>query len=170
VTVFRFTRNGQPIAAAIAPGWPLPILFIGIAALVFGVVFRSDITGAFRVWIESTAYNHCFLILPLIGFLLWQRRAVFSAVSPHPSFWPLVLMPVLSAVWLITAILDIQEGRQLLVVAMFEVVLLVALGPRLVRLLLAPLLFLFFLVPTGAFLVPLLQKITAEIAVGGFAP
>jgi exosortase A len=167
VTVFRFTRNGQPIAAAIAPGWRLPILFIGIAALVFGVVFRSDITGAFRVWIESSAYNHCFLILPLIGFLLWQRRAVFSAVSPHPSFWPLVLMPVLSAVWLISALLDIQEGRQLLVVAMFEVVLLVALGPRLVRLLLAPLLFLFFLVPTGAFLVPLLQKITAEIAVGG---
>ena len=50
---------------------------------------------------------------------------------------------------------------------MFEVVLLVALGPRLVWPLLAPLLFLFFLVPSGAFLVPSLQKITAEISVAG---
>jgi exosortase A len=155
------------MAAAMTPGWGLSMLCIGIAALVFAIVFRSDISGAFRVWIESTAYNHCFLILPLIGFLLWERRAVFAAVSPHPSFWPLVLMPLLSAVWLIAAVLDIQEGRQLLVVAMFEVVLLVALGPRPARLLLAPLLFLFFLVPTGAFLVPSLQKITAHIAVGG---
>jgi exosortase A len=155
------------MAAAVTPGWRLPVLFIGIAALVFAIVFRSDISGAFRVWIGSTAYNHCLLILPLIGFLLWERRAVLAAVSPHPSFGPLVVMPLLSAVWLIAAVLDIQEGRQLLVVAMFEVVLLAALGPRLARLLLAPLLFLFFLVPTGAFLVPSLQKITAHIAVGG---
>ena len=51
--------------------------------------------------------------------------------------------------------------------AMLEVVILVALGPRLVWLLLAPLLFLFFLVPSGAFLVPSLQTITADIVVAG---
>ena len=36
-----------------------------------------------------------------------------------------------------------------MLVAMFEIVLLVALGPRVFRRLLAPLLFLFFLVPSG---------------------
>ena len=113
-----------------------------------------------RVWIDSTAYNHCFLILPLVGFLLWERRAIIATVSPRPSFWPLTLMPLLSAAWLLAAMLDIQEGRQLVLVAMFEVVILAALGLRLVRLLLAPLLFLFFLVPSGAILVPSLQKIT----------
>jgi exosortase A len=168
VKVFPSTPTGQPIAASlIAPGWRLSLAFIGVAALVFGIVFASDIRGAVRVWIDSTAYNHCFLILPLFGFLLWERRAVLAAVSPHPSFWPLVLTPVLSALWLIAAVLDIQEGRQLLVVAMFEIVLLVALGPRLFWLLLAPFLFLFFLVPSGAFLVPSLQKITADISVAG---
>src|SRR5260370_31647644 len=50
---------------------------------------------------------------------------------------------------------------------MFEVVVLVALGPRVFWLLLAPLLFLFFLVPSGAFLVPTLQKITAQISIAG---
>lgn len=167
VTVFPSTPKGHPIAASIAPGWRLSAVFIGIAALAFAVAFRSDISGAVRVWIESTAYNHCFLILPLIGFLLWERRAVITSVSPHPNFWPLALMPLLSAAWLIAALLDIQEGRQLLVVAMFELVLLVALGLRLFWLLLAPLLFLFFLVPSGAFLVPSLQRITADISVAG---
>src|SRR5215467_9440355 len=51
--------------------------------------------------------------------------------------------------------------------AMFQVVLLVALGPRVFRCLLAPLLFLFFLVPSGAFLVPSLQTITTAIIVAG---
>src|SRR5260370_26191690 len=50
---------------------------------------------------------------------------------------------------------------------MFEVVVLVALGPRVLWLLLAPLVFLFFLVPSGAFLVPTLQKITAQISIAG---
>src|SRR5262245_56973010 len=124
-------------------------------------------SGAVQVWLGSTAYNHCFLILPMIAFLLWERRAVFSSVSPHPALWPLPLIPLLSAVWLVAAVLDIQEGRQLMLVAMFEVVLLVALGPRLFWLLLAPLLFLFFLVPSGAFLVPWLQTVTAHIVVAG---
>src|SRR5205823_14257469 len=94
---------------------------------------------------------HCFLILPLAGFVLWERRAVIASVSPRPVLWPLLLMPLLSAVWLIAAVLDIQEGRQLAMVAMFEVVILTVLGLRLFWLLLAPLLFLFFLVPSGGF-------------------
>lgn len=168
VAVFHSTPKREPIArSSIAPGWRPALALIGIAILVFGVVFQRDVSGAVRVWIDSTAYNHCFLILPLIAFLLWERRAVISSVSPRPALWPLLLIPLLSAVWLIAAILDIQEGRQLTLVAMFEVVLLVALGPRLVWLMLAPLLFLFFLVPSGAFLVPSLQKITADITIAG---
>jgi exosortase A len=151
----------------IALGWRPALVCIGIAALVFGIVFQRDISGAVQVWTGSTAYNHCFLIVPLVGFLLWERRAVIASVSPSPTLWPLAVMPLLSALWLIAAILDIQEARQLLLVAMFEVVLLVALGPRLFWLLLAPLLFLFFLVPSGAFLVPTLQKITAQISIAG---
>ncbi len=148
-------------------GWRLAVVLIGLASLVFGVVFHHDLAAAVRVWIGSTAYNHCFLILPLVGFLLWERRTAIASASPTPAFWPLALMPLLSGVWLVAAILDVNEGRQLAVVGMFEIVLLVALGPQVFRMLLAPLLFLFFLVPTGAFLVPSLQTITADITVAG---
>jgi exosortase A len=150
-----------------AYGWWVAAALIGLASLVFGLVFFQDMAAAVQVWSYSTAYNHCFLILPLVGFLLWERRAVFASASPVPAFWPLALMPVLSAVWLVAAVLDLHEGRQLAVVAMFEIVLLVAVGPRMFLRLLAPLLFLFFLVPTGGFLVPTLQKVTADIVVYG---
>jgi len=155
------------VSSSLAPGWRPALILIGIASIVFGIAFRQEIIGALRVWIDSTAYNHCFLVLPLAGFLLWERRAVVSSVSPRPALWPLPAMPALSAVWLVAVVLDIQEGRQLVMVAMFQVVLLVALGPRLFWQLLAPFLFLFFLVPSGAFLVPSLQTITADIAVAG---
>ena len=75
----------QVVKSAVAPGWAPALIFVGLAALVFGLVFRRDIGGAVRVWIDSTAYNHCFLILPLVGFLLWERRAVIASVSPSPT-------------------------------------------------------------------------------------
>lgn len=160
-------NSGLVAGSVVAPGWRPALVFIGIAALVFGIVFQREVAGAVQVWIESTAYTHCFLIIPLVGFLLWERRAVIASVSPSPTLWPLLAMPLLSGLWLIAAILDIQEARQILLVAMFEVVVLVALGPRVFWLLLAPLVFLFFLVPSGAFLVPTLQKITAQISIAG---
>ena len=168
VTVLPSAPNGRPIVSSLlAPGWWPALILIGTASIFFGIAFRQEIIGAVRVWIDSTAYNHCFLVLPLAGFLLWERRAVVSSVSPRPTLWPLPAMPALSAIWLVAVVLDIQEGRQLVMVAMFQVVLLVALGRRLFWQLLAPFLFLFFLVPSGAFLVPSLQTITADIAVAG---
>ena len=159
--------NSRPAVRSAALRWRPALLLIGLAGVAFGFVFRADAAAAAKVWIDSTAFNHCFLILPLIAFLLWERRSAISAAVPRPALWPLLVMPGLSAVWLVAAVLDIHEGRQLMVVAMFEIVLLVALGPRVFRLLLAPFLFLFFLVPTGGFLVPTLQKVTASIVVAG---
>ena len=117
VTGLRSALNRRPVAGLlVAAGWGPALVFIGIAALVLGIVFRREISGAVQVWIESTAYTHCFLIIPLVGFLLWERRWVIASVSPNPTLWPLVVMPFLSGMWLIAAILDIQEARQFLLI------------------------------------------------------
>ena len=60
-----------------------------------------------------------------------------------------------------------MEAEQLIIVALFEALVLAIVGPHVFRALLAPLLFLFFLVPFGAFLVPILQQITLAFAVSG---
>ena len=96
-----------------------------------------------------------------------MRRDVLARIRPAPSWWPLVLLPAVSALWLAAALLDVLEAEQLSVVLLFEILLLAVLGWQVFRALLAPLLFLFFLVPFGAFLVPLLQTFTAKFTVQG---
>jgi exosortase A len=166
------TVNAPKIAGSIAASpalaaWLPALLSIAAVCAVFGLVFQREIVGAVRVWNDSTAYNHCLLVLPLAGALLWMRRDVIAQLRPTPSWWPLALVPVLSAIWAIAALLDILEAEQLVVVALFETLLVAVLGWRVFRALLAPLLFLFFLVPFGAFLVPLLQRFTAAFTVRG---
>src|SRR5205807_1128751 len=169
----QMTVNASPSVsdptAAVTPlrAWAPILASIAIACAVFGLAFQQEIVGAVRVWIGSTAYNHCFLVLPLVAVLLWSRRDIIASLRPQTAVWALALVPVLSAVWMAAALMDILEAEQLVVVALFEVLLVAVIGWRAFRALLAPLLFLFFLVPFGAFLVPALQRFTAAFAVNG---
>jgi len=168
MTVTPSTRHGGQSAWPYAvAGWSHLLIPSGIAAVILAIGFHREGIDAVTVWLSSTAYNHCFLVLPVVGYLLWLRRSVLKASLPRPALWPLLLMVPLTIAWLLAAGLDINEGRQLLVVAMLQVIILSALGAGLYRFLLAPLLFLFFLVPCGYFLVPWLQSVTADIAAAG---
>ena len=160
-------KIGLPIAPPALRVWIPTLLWIAALCAVFGLVFQYEIRGAVRIWDESTAYNHCYLVLPLAGALLWMRRDVLATLRPEPSWWPLLLLPAASALWFASALLDIAEGAQLSTVLLFEILLLAVLGWRVFRALMAPLLFLFFLVPFGEFLVPTLQNFTAAFSVHG---
>ena len=94
-----------------------------------------------------------------------MRRDILVQMRPQPAWWPLLLLPAASALWFVAALLDVLEAEQLSVVLLFEILLLAILGWQMFRALLAPLLFLFFLVPFGAFLVPALQVFTAKFSV-----
>lgn len=147
--------------------WFPVLLFLAVACAVFGIGFWHEILGAFAVWVESTAYNHCFLVLPLIGALLWNRRSTIALLQPRPFPVALILIPFLLVLWIWAALLGVLEAEQLLIVSLFEVLLLAVLGWQCFRALLAPLLFLFFLVPFGAFLTPTLQQFTTSFTVYG---
>jgi len=147
--------------------WFPVLVSVVIACGVFGVAFWREIVGAVTVWVGSTAYNHCFLVLPLAAALLWSRREIIGELKPRASPRVLAIVPFLSVLWVIAALLEIQEVEQLLIISLFEVLLLSILGWQVFRALLAPLLFLAFLVPFGAFTVPVLQRFTASFAVYG---
>jgi len=68
---------------------------------------------------------------------------------------------------MLAALAGVLEAEQLVVLTLFELLLIAILGWQVFRALLAPLLFLFFLVPFGAFLVPALQRFTTIFAVHG---
>ena len=140
-------------------------LCLGIAAL--GVLFFPEGRAAVGVWIASTAYGHCFLILPMAAYLAWERRASFMDLPAEPEARLALLALPVAASWFAADRLGIMEGRQLVAIAAFELLFLVVLGRLLFRALLAPLAYLVFLVPFGAFFTPALQQFTARFAVLG---
>ena len=154
---------GQPAR----PAWLNAGLCLALAAIALCALFWREAQGAFDVWMGSTAYNHCFLILPVAGYLAWTRREAFQRLAPRPDPRMLALLVPLTLVWIVAALISVLELQQLIVLTMFQAIALAILGWRAYRALLLPLLYLFFLVPTGYFLVPWLQDVTAWFAVAG---
>ncbi len=140
---------------------------LALSAIALGALFHTEVAGAYAVWVSSTAYNHCFLILPVAAYLAWVRRGALAGLKPQPDFRVLILLLPLSLLWLMAAMLSVLEAQQLLVVTMFQVMAFAVLGAGIYRAMLAPFLYLYFLVPSGYFLVPYLQSFTAWFTVMG---
>ena len=142
-----------------------PALLLGLALL--GLLFRAEAAAAVSVWDSSTAYNHCILVLPIAAWLAFERRAGLPGLPVRPLPAAALLALPLGAVWLLSERLGIMEGRQFAALGCAELLVLTVLGWRLVRALAAPLAYLVFLVPFGAFLTGPLQGFTAGFVVWG---
>ncbi len=137
-----------------------------IAALALGLVawaalFHTEIVRAVEVWDGSTAYSHCWFVLPIALYLAWDRREAAAGIAARPILWPVLLVIPGTLAWLAAERVGIMEGRQLVAVGFVQLLFLAVLGWRLAWAFSAPLLYLFFLVPFGAFLTGSLQRFTA---------
>jgi exosortase A len=140
---------------------------LALGLLAWVLLFLPECTAAVGVWRASDTYGHCFLILPMALYLAWDRRGALAGLAARPMPALVVLALPITAAWFVAERLGIMEGRQLTAIAALELLFLTVLGWRLFRALLAPLLFLVFLVPFGAFVTPALQSFTAGFIVGG---
>lgn len=150
-------------AAAPRSDWRPTLLTLVLGALAWGVLFRAEAAHAVHVWETNTAYNHGWLILPVALYLFWVRRARLAVLAPAPTpAFALLALPI-GLAWLVAERMGIMEGRQLTAVALFLTLVLAAVGWRVAKAFAAPLVYLFFLVPFGAFTVPALQVLTAHM-------
>src|SRR5690348_7097824 len=143
--------------------WARALFAMGLGLVLLGAIFKDEIQAAVRTWETSTAYNHSWLVLPLAGWLAWIRRERLAGLVPAASPWSALLALPLVFAWLVAERLGIMEGRQLIALALFEVLILATLGWRVCRAMAAPLAYLVFLVPFGAFVAPTLQNATAAM-------
>jgi exosortase A len=147
-------------AAVTSLEWRRVGLALGLGLLLLGALFNPEVAAAVHTWDTSTAYNHCFLVIPIALYLLWDRRFDLVGIEPRPTPAVLLLGLPLAVVWLAAERLGIMEGRQLLAVSFVELLFLAILGKRLWWAMAGPLLYLYFLVPFGDFLTPRLQDFT----------
>jgi exosortase A len=146
--------------AIISPDWRQVALPLALGLLLLGALFNKEIEAAVQTWNASTAYTHCFLIIPIALYLLWDRRLDLIGLQPRPMPVAVLLGLPLAAVWLVSERLGIMEGRQLVAISFVELLFLAVLGKRLWWSLAGPPLYLYFLVPFGEFLTPALQDFT----------
>ena len=145
-----------------------PVLLALAAGLIgIGLLFAPELGAAVNVWVLSTAYGHCFFIIPIALYLAWERRRVAAATPIVPLPLAALLALPLGLVWLVAERLGIMEGQQFLALGFLELTFLTVLGWRMVRAMAVPLLYLIFLVPSGAFLTPALQNVTAHVITAG---
>ena len=150
---------------SVAPPALAHLAVLGIACLVWAALFRPEITAAVGVWYDSTAYSHCFLVLPTAAYLAWDRRDALAGVVLRPAPWPAAAaaIPVM-VVWFAAERLGVMEGRQFAALALLLLTIFAVIGWKVARLMAAPLLYLVFLVPFGAFLTPVLQQVTLVLS------
>lgn len=161
-------RDKPDMAAETSRAWREAALAIGLGTGALLVAFREPALAAVRVWASSATFNHCFLVVPISAWMLFERREVLARIRPRPA----PLLPALAALaggaaWLAADAAAIYEVQQFALVGLLQCLFLAVLGQRAWRALLAPSLYLFFLVPTGEQLVPPLQDLTTRFIVAG---
>jgi exosortase A len=144
---------------AIATPWTAVLIAATAGMVALVVLYLPTVASAVHLWNTSSAYNYAYLILPISAVLIWSDRAELAKAVPVPTFWGVALAGAFSAVWLLAEVLDINEGRHIALVGMMQGLALALLGWRIYRFLAFPLLYLFFLVPTGTFLLTPLQTL-----------
>lgn len=147
--------------------WPFAIAVTLAAITAIGAIFSQEVSGAVRVWFASTTYNHCFLIIPISLYMIWRRKEHLRGVVPRPDFRGIVAIVPLALLWFAASLVGILEAQQFVAMTIIQAAIFGLLGGTVYRRLLAPLLYLYFLVPSGEFLVPALQDFTARFAVLG---
>lgn len=144
-------------------GWRLHGLALGFVVVALLALFARDATDMATIWWTSSTYEHCLVILPIVGWLVWQRRDVLAAVEPCAWSWPLVWVAIGALGWLVGEAGGVAVARHLGLVLMLQGAVAVVLGRGATAALLFPLFYALFLVPAGDMLVPPLQTLTARI-------
>ena len=165
----------DPAAADLAPSsttftaptraWrvALPSLVLVLACLL--ALYRDTAIAMVTIWYRSETFTHAFVVPPIVLWLIWRRRQELALMMPRPAFWLLIPIGGVVLVWLLGDLVAVNAATQFALVALLVLAVPAVLGLRIARAITFPLLFLFFAVPIGEFLLPQLMEWTARFTI-----
>ena len=145
--------------------WHISVAVLGVCLVAVVALFWSTATSAVWTWYSSRTFNHGFMILPICGYLIWVRRRQLAQMSPRVSHSGLIIFVAMGLAWLIGRTTGTLIIQQFALIVMLQALFVTVLGWRVAATMALPLLYLFFAVPAGDFLVPPLQDLTAKFVV-----
>jgi len=147
-----------------AAPWRTHLAVLGAVAAAILVLFWRDAADIVALWSNDATFNHCFLVAPLIGWLIWQRLPQLRQLRPAAWAPGLVVVAAGALGWLLGDASGINFARQFGLLLMLEGAVIALLGKAVARGLAFPLFYALFLVPVGEELVPAMQTLTAQLA------
>jgi len=146
-------------------GWGMPAgVTIGVLLILAGI-FWPTLHSMIEVWDRSETFTHGYLIFPISAWLIWRKRHELAQIRPRPELRGLILLAAAGAGWLLADAGSVSVAAQYAFVAMLIAAVWVLLGEAFVRAAFFPLMFLFFAVPVGEFLIHPLMNVTADFTV-----
>ena len=149
----------------VASVWRAPLLaFIALLAVVLGLCYATA-EAMVQIWLRSETFTHAFVVPPIVLWLVWRQRDALRLMTPRPCVWALLPLAGAAAAWLLGNLVWANSVSQLAFTAMLVLAVPVVLGVQVTRALAFPLAFLFFAVPVGEFLTPVMMQWTADFTV-----
>jgi exosortase A len=133
--------------------------------LAVGLLFRETATVMVGIWERSETFAHAYLVLPISLWLVWRQRARLAALTPRAQPWILLAMLAVAIAWMLADLVVVNAASQYTMVALLILTVPAVLGLEVALTILFPLLYLFFMVPFGEFMVPTLMEWTADFTV-----
>lgn len=152
--------RADPLASA----WRSHLLALGAASAAILLLFARDSADMAGIWWNSTTFNHCFLVLPIIFWLVRQRLPDLRVLAPRAWAPGLAVVGAGGAAWLLGEAGNVALLRHSGLVLMLQGIAIACLGKAVARGIAFPIFYAFFLVPFGEELVPPLQTLTAKMS------
>lgn len=156
-------RRAEALGEAEA-GWRPHLIVLGCLAAAILVFFNRDAIDLVTVWLTRSTYNHCALIAPIIGWLVWQRWPELRRLKPAAWAPGLLLVGAGALLWLLGEAGFVAIARQAALVLMLQGAVVACLGRTVSRALAFPLFYALFMIPVGDELMPAMQTLTAEMS------
>ena len=145
--------------------WRSALLAVAALHLLILFLYWDTAAAMVTIWYRSETFTHGFVVLPIVLWLVWRRRQDLATLAPRPS--PLMLIPIagLALMWLLGDLVAVNSVTQLALVAMMVAAVPALLGFTVAGTILFPLVFMFFAVPIGEFVMPQLMDWTADFTI-----
>lgn len=137
--------------------WGLPGFMLAALAL------WPTLTDLARLWSGSESYQYCWLVIPMLVYLLgWHRRQEIRSMTPQPGFAGMLVALAGAALWSMALAMNLDVGRHVALVVVLQGIAMALLGWRAYWRLFPVLALLFFMVPAGDLLQPILRSVTIQ--------
>jgi len=145
--------------------WRQSIAVFIVVFFILVTLYHETFFSIVSIWWRSETFAHGIFIIPFVGYMIWTQRSILVEIQPQPSWWGLSVMGASIVVWLLGQIINVLVIQQLAVLGMLWALFFGVLGLQVIKAILFPIAYLFFMIPVGESLIPVLMEITATFTV-----